>query len=137
MDNPIDVFELPIEKRIQKFKDAVLKNVPEKLGAVELYSKHTGYYCVAGLALHNLGYTNEEITTTKIDVEGGYGLFKKEFGFIGGTIGCVNDDFIHKSVNAEYDPSFNMKRVAPAREIIDKVFNWINTHKESLSSLDG
>lgn len=125
-------------EQFEKFKNAVLKEpLPEYIGNVELYNPKTNCYCTAGLALRNLGYDLPKMLEESKTIEGSnydpYGIFRKEFGVSGATIGCANDDFIGKSKNkiiVSVPGPLNYKK-APAKEIIDEVLSWIGRHQES------
>lgn len=119
--------------RLEVFKLAVLKDVPEFLGSVELYNPQTQCYCIAGLALKNLGFNVPAIVDQYYNsvptrqVENPYDIFNRFFGLRSSIIGCTNDSIVRASdhviseVNEKGPEGFEFKK-APAKEVIAKVF---------------
>jgi hypothetical protein len=141
--------------QFDRFKEAVLKDVPEFIGSVELYNPSSDCYCTAGLALKNIGYdvkgaivkARNAGDSTAIEL---YTDFKKEFGLNCASIGMTSDDKVRSSENVVKIPRSigndysGYYKKAPALEVINGVFEsferWPEHYLEIIASavpLDG
>lgn len=128
------------DKKFQKhfllLSVAIFKNLPERLGSVELYNPQTNCFCTAGLALFNIGYPKGKLFVSTPDETSPYDVFKREFGFDTSQIGCRNDELVrnspnrfdHKGDSYEYFGHTCYRylgKSAPAKEVVVDLLNSI------------
>jgi hypothetical protein len=121
-----------VEESIKKFKTAVLKDIPEFIGSVELYDIETNCYCSVGLALKNIGYNLADPAFKLEYKEDAYGIFSREFGLRGAPIGCMNDEIVRECINRR--KINDAHATAPAREVLNKLFDNLEIYKDALAS---